>query len=187
VRFNINLASQPYEDAGQFYRKWIPLLLVLAVLTLGLSAKAISVFSDSRKIDRDISEIDRRLAALEKVRADASAVLAQPQNSGTRDAAQFLNEAFRHKIFSWTQVMSDLEQLVPTGVQVVSIKPKFEDDQLQFDMEVGSQNRGRVIELVRRMEGSPRFPRAAIASEKTDDRGLHVIIQATYSPVVRAQ
>lgn len=187
MRFNINLASQRYEDAGEFYRRWIPLLLVLALLTVGLSAKAISVFRDSRKADREIHQIDQRLHELEKVRSDASSTLAKPENSGTRDTAQFLNEAFRLKAFSWTQVMSDLEQLVPSGVQVVSIKPKFDDDQLQFDMEVGSQNRARVIELVRRMESSPRFPSATIASEKTDDKGLHAIIQATYSPSARTQ
>lgn len=187
MRFNINLASQAYEDAGQFYRQWVPLLLVLAILTLGLSAKAISVFRDSRKIDREIGAIDQRLGDLEKIRSEAGVTLAQPQNSGTRDTAQFLNQAFKLKAFSWTQVMSDLEQLVPSGVQVVSIKPVFEDDQLQFEMEVGSQNRARVIDLVRRMETSPRFPRVAIVSEKTDERGLHVMIQATYSPTARAQ
>jgi hypothetical protein len=84
-------------------------------------------------------------------------------------------------------VMSDLEQLVPTGVQVNSIKPKFEEDRLQFQMEVASQNRARVIELVRRMESSPRFPSAAIVSERNDERGLFVLIQATYSPSARTQ
>jgi type IV pilus assembly protein PilN len=181
MRFNINLASLPYEDAGQFYRRWIPILLVLAVLTLGLTAKAISVYRESRKTDREIAKIDQRLSELDKQRQQASATLARPENSGTRDTAQFLNTAFQLKSFSWTQVLSDLEQLVPQGVQVVSIKPKLlENGQLQCEMQVVANQRPNVIELVRRMETSPRFLSATIVSEKNTDKGLVADIQATY-------
>ena len=181
MRFNINLASQPYEDAGQFYRRWIPILLVLAVLTVGLSAKAISVYRDSRKTDREIAKIDQRLNELDKQRQLASVMLARPENAGTRDTAQFLNTAFQLKSFSWTQVLSDLEQLVPPGVQVVSIKPKLlENEQLQCEMQVATNQRPSVSELVRRMETSPRFLSATIVSEKNTDKGYVADIQATY-------
>jgi type IV pilus assembly protein PilN len=180
MRFNINLASRPYEDAGQFYRRWIPILLVLAVLTLGLTGKAISVYRDSRKTDREIAKIDQRLSELDKRRQEASATLARPENSGTRDTAQFLNTAFQLKSFSWTQVLSDLEQLVPPGVQIVSIKPKLLEDQLQCEMEVVTNQRPSVIELVRRMETSPLFLSATIVSERNTEHGFVADIQATY-------
>jgi hypothetical protein len=61
MRFNVNLASQPYEDAGQFYGRWIPIVVVLAALTITLSAMAISVYNGSRKTDRQIAKIDQRL------------------------------------------------------------------------------------------------------------------------------
>lgn len=181
MRYRINLATRPYEDAGEFYRKWIPILVILAVLTLGLSAKVITVFRDSRRADREIAAIDDRLAQLEKQRSQAGATLALPENSGTRDAAEYLNDVFRLKRFSWTKVMSDLERLVPTGVQVTSIKPELQGDNLTFDMEVGTTQRDRVIELVRRMEASAQFARADIVSETADDTGLRAVIRASYS------
>lgn len=184
MRFNINLASRRYEDAGSFYRKWIPLLLVGALLTVALSAKAISVYRETRVADREISKIDNRLADLDKQRKDAEQVLAEPQNSGTRDTNDYLNEQFKLKIFSYTQVLSDLEQLVPPGVQVVSIKPVVVGDHVECTLEVGTANRARVLELVRRMEASPRFPDVQIVTEHSREESKIVIeIQASYAPV----
>ena len=184
MRFNINLASRRYEDAGSFYRKWIPLLLVAAILTVALSAKAISVYRESRVADREISKIDNRLADLDKQRKDAEQVLAEPQNSGTRDTNDYLNEQFKLKTFSYTQVLSDLEQLVPPGVQVVSIKPVVVGDHVECTIEVGTANRARVLELVRRMEASPRFPDVQIVTEHSREESKIVIeIQASYAPV----
>jgi type IV pilus assembly protein PilN len=133
---------------------------------------------------REINKIDNRLADIDKQRRDAEAMLAQPQNSGTRDTAQYLNDAFKLKSFSWTQVLSDLEKLVPNGVQVVSIKPVLVDGQVQVAMEVSSTERTRALEMVRRMEASPRFPEVQITTERTTEQGtLNAAIQALYAPV----
>jgi type IV pilus assembly protein PilN len=180
VRFNVNLATRPYEDAGQFYRRWIPILVILAVIALAVSAKAFSVFRDSRRANREIATIDQRLNALQQQRQQAGAVLARPENIGTRDTAQFLNDRFSLKRFSWTRVLNDLEGMVPTGVQVTSIKPALDDTRLRFEMDVSSPNRGRIIELVRRMESATQFVNPAIVSEAVDERGMHAVIQATY-------
>jgi type IV pilus assembly protein PilN len=180
VRFNVNLATRPYEDAGEFYRRWIPILVILAVITLAVSAKAFTVFRDSRRANREIAKIDQRLSELEQKRQQAGAVLARPENVGTRDTARFLNDRFTLKRFSWTRVLNDLEGMVPSGMQVTSIKPVLDDSRLRFQMDVASPNRGRVIELVRRMESATQFENPAIVSEAVDDRGMHAVIQATY-------
>ena len=170
MRFNINLATRRYEDAARFYRAWIPLLILAALITVALSAKAIAVYRDRRVADREIGKIDNRLAELDKQRKDAEATLARPENAGTRDTNDYLNETFKLKSFSWTQVLSDLERLVPSGVQVT--------------MEVSAAERARVLEMVRRMEASPRFPSVGITNESTRDQGrLTIDIQADYAPV----
>lgn len=184
MRFNINLATRRYEDAARFYRAWIPLLILAALITVALSAKAIAVYRDRRVADREIGKIDNRLAELDKQRKDAEATLARPENAGTRDTNDYLNETFKLKSFSWTQVLSDLERLVPSGVQVVSIKPVVVGDDVKVTMEVSAAERARVLEMVRRMEASPRFPSVGITNESTRDQGrLTIDIQADYAPV----
>src|SRR5882724_8604366 len=166
MKFNLNLASKPYEDVHRFYMKWVPLLAGLAVIALALSIKAFVSYSDSRSIQRDISARRQQIEKLENERQAAQATLNLPENSGTSRQAQFLNNLFFRKAFSWTQVMADLEKIVPAQVQVNSIHPALNaDGGLEFTLNVSTDHHESAVELVRRLEGSPRFREASIKSE----------------------
>jgi type IV pilus assembly protein PilN len=190
MRLNINLASQPYEDAGRFYMLWLPLLIVLAAIAATLCGYAYHRYDDSRQVENQLSEKRKEIVQLDKERTEAEAILNRPENSGTRDQAQYLNSLFAIKSFSWTNVLADLEKIMPPHVQVVSIKPELNaEGQLQFNLSVTSEKRDDAIELVRRMEASPRFQQAQMVSEKakndSKDNKLSVEIVSGYVPAVR--
>jgi type IV pilus assembly protein PilN len=190
MRLNINLASRPYEDARSFYMKWLPLLIVLTVIAVTLCTYAYRHYDDSRQVDSQLAEKRRQVSQLDKERSEAESILNRPENSGTRDRAQFLNALFTRKAFSWTSVLSDLEKIMPAHVQVVSIRPELNaDGQLQFTLSVASDKRDDAIELVRRMESSPRFREPQMMSEKSKgesrDSKLGVEIVSGYVPAVR--
>ncbi len=169
MKLNINLASQPYEDAGRFYSAWLPLLIVLAVMAFALSAKAYSAFQDRRVVARELAAETEKVEKLNQERQQAETTMAQPANSGTRDQAHFLNQVFKRKSFSWTQAFSEMEHIMPRGVQVVSMTPELGNEgQLRFKLEVESSRRDAIIELVRRMEESPHFQQAQIRAEAAD-------------------
>jgi Tfp pilus assembly protein PilN len=174
---NINLATQPYEDARQFYLQWLPLLLGLTALAILLSVKAFATFQDRRTVVRELNAKKAQIERLQAERKKAEVTLAQPANSGTRDQAKLLNLLFKRKSFSWTQVFSDLERLMPRGVQVVSIKPDLNPEgQLEVTMDVASERRDAVIELVRRMESSPQFQDAQIRAENYKSADENVLV-----------
>jgi type IV pilus assembly protein PilN len=184
MKLNINLATDPYEDARRFYLQWLPLLVGLVALAVLLSVKAYASFQDRREVVRQLDAKNRQITQLQQERKQAEITLAQPANSGTRDQAVLLNQLFKRKSFSWTQVLADLETLMPRGVQVVSIKPDLDAaGQLQFTMDVASERRDAVIELVRRMETSAQFQSAQIRNEKykgAEDDVLVMEIVANY-------
>ncbi|MCU1310046.1 MAG: hypothetical protein JWO20_1171 [Candidatus Angelobacter sp.] len=190
MRLNINLASRPYEDARRFYMQWLPILIVLAVIAITLCTYAYRRYDDSRQIENQLAEKRQQVTQLDKERSEAESILNRPENSGTRDQAQFLNALFARKAFSWTNVLTDLEKIMPPKVQVVSIKPDLNGDgQLQFTLSVTSEKRDDAIELVRRMETSPRFREPQMLSEtsKSDSKEnkFTAEIVSEYSPVVR--
>jgi type IV pilus assembly protein PilN len=122
---------------------------------------------------------------LDKELADAQATLNLPQNSGTRDQSKFINELFARKAFSWTRVLSDLETVMPGGVQVVSIKPEISPDgQFRFTLTVAADRRQDAIELVRHMEGSQRFVEPRIIAEHTqrDSKDNRIKVDIVYIP-----
>jgi type IV pilus assembly protein PilN len=166
MRLDINLASQPYEDARQFWMRWGTALAAVSILTLALITITISGWFAARRDHARISELKANIAQRDRKREQAEAFLNRPENRSTRDQSQFLNELIERKSFSWTRVLEDLEKVMPVRVHLVAIHPELdEDNQLKLKMEVAGDSRDRALELARRMEDSRRFSQTYIESE----------------------
>jgi type IV pilus assembly protein PilN len=166
MRLDINLASQPYEDARQFWLRWGTGLAVAIVLTLALLAITISGWFTARRDHANIAQLKAEIAQRDETRQKAETYLNQPENRATRDQSQFLNELIERKSFSWTRVLEDLEKVMPARVHLVGIHPELdEDNQLLLKLNVAGDSHDRALELARRMEDSRRFTRTHIATE----------------------
>ena len=166
MRVDINLASHPYEDLRNFWVRWGGALASASVLTLILLYLVFTGYGGARKDRELIRQRDEQIATRDRERDEAQALLNLPQNSSTRDRSQFLNDLFERKTFSWTKVFEDLERVMPPQLHVVSIHPEMDNDnQLELKLQVGGDSHEHALQLVRRMEGSPRFKRTYIEKE----------------------
>jgi type IV pilus assembly protein PilN len=166
MRVDINLASHPYEDAGPLWVRWGGALAAVSILTLILLYSALSGWAAARSDRNLIEQREQQIAARDQQKIKAEETLNLPANRGTRDRAQFLNDLFLRKAFSWTKLFEDLEQVMPPRLHVVSIQPERTlDNQLKVKIVVAGESRDRAIELVRKMEGSQRFQQTEIDQE----------------------
>ena len=169
MRLDINLASQPYEDARQFWMRWGTAVGAAGLLTLVLLAADITGWINARRDRAAIAEKRAMIAQRDQLRANAERILSLPQNRSTRDQSEFLNDLIERKAFSWTRVLENLEKVMPPRVHLISINPQLdEDNQLGLKMTVAGDSRDRAIELARRMEESRRFSQTNIISERTE-------------------
>ena len=187
MRIDINLASQPYEDARQFWLRWGTALAAVAVLTLALLAGAVTGWFNARRDRAKIADFRTQIAQRDQTRQQAEDFLNRPENRATRDESQLINELIEHKAFSWTRVLEDLETVMPARVHLVSIRPELdEDNQLALKMVVVGDSRERGIELERRMEDSRHFARTRISDERyqqsTSGDNAQMDIVAIYVP-----
>jgi Tfp pilus assembly protein PilN len=186
MRLNINLATQPYEDARQFYLRWGIALGSLALLALVLSYTTFSSLNRYRSMNRDIARENATLQKLVKQQADDVAILAQPHNNDVRQRSAFINDLIERKSVSWTHIFSDLEKLMPPQLHVAAIQPKTENGDILLQMAVVGQSRDRGLELVRRMEQSRSFRDAQVLSETTKQQNgpelWDFVISAQYIP-----
>jgi type IV pilus assembly protein PilN len=167
MRLDINLASQPYEDARQFWRGWGTGLAFLGLLTLVLIYYATANWLIARQDRREIADYRAQIAERDRERVEAEAFLSRPENRTTRDKSQFLNALIQRKAFSWTKVFEELERVMPPRLHVVSIHPEMNsDDQLEIKMVVAGESRERALDLVKRMEGSQHFQGTQITQER---------------------
>jgi type IV pilus assembly protein PilN len=187
MRLDINLASQPYEDAQQFWMRWGTALVATAIVTLALLAITITGWFDARRDHAKIAQLRAEIAQRDRTRQQAEDFLNRPANRTTRDQSQFLNELIERKSFSWTRVLEELEKVMPARVHLVSIHPELdEDNQLKLKMQVGADSREKALDLARRMEDSRHFTQTYIQSEQYGNSGTGDMVQitlvATYVP-----
>ena len=92
----------------------------------------------------------------------------EPQNASVLSQSQFLNQLFARKAFSWTAIMMDLENVLPSGVQVLNIDPVISrDGHVTIHLRVSGQ-RDRAVDLVRNLEHSRRFLSPRVSSESAE-------------------
>src|SRR5438132_14265043 len=124
MRLDINLASRPYEDAGQFWVRWGTALAAVGLFTLLLLTLTISGWFSARRDRNKVSELRSKIAASDAMRRQAEEFLNRPENRATRDDSQFLHELIERKTFSWTRVLEGLERVMPARVHLVSSHPE---------------------------------------------------------------
>lgn len=187
MRVDINLASHRYEASGPVWLRWGGAVAGLALLTLILLYTALSGWITARKDRSLIAQREEQIAARDRQKAKAEETLNLASNRGTRDRAQFLNDLFQRKAFSWTKVFEDLERVMPARLHVVSIQPEKADNQLEIKLIVAGESRDRALELVKKMEGSQRFQQIQIEQESNQQGqspgdNMQMSISASYVP-----
>jgi Tfp pilus assembly protein PilN len=169
MRVDINLATQPYEDARRFWFRWGGALIALGILTLGLIYFTALGWVTANKDKSLLGQSMHQIGDRDGEKAAAQALMNLPQNSVTRDRSQLLNGLFYRKSFSWTQVFEELERVMPPRLHVVSIQPEFApDNELAIKLVVAGDSRDRALDLVRKMEESQHFQQTQIEQESAE-------------------
>src|ERR1700691_660188 len=192
MHLEINLASQPYEDARQFWLRWGTALTIATIVTLALIAIAVSGCFAARRDHAMTASSRAQIAQRDRTRQQAEAYLNKPENRTTRDESQFLNNLIERKSLSWTRVLEDLEKVMPARVHLISIRPAIGDEnQLMLKLVVAGDSRDRAIELAQRMEESHRFSETYIQSEHFTPVGsgdrFEFDISGVYLPQIAAE
>ncbi len=169
MRIQLNLASRPFVELGPLYFRLRILVVLLAVTAVPLwlllaTEKRKAAYAQAR-----LDAVNAQIHTLERQRQVFQADMRQPQNALVLNQSQFLNQIFAEKAFSWTAVMMDLENVLPTGVQVLAIDPvPTKDGKVTIRLRVsGAHDRG--VELVRNLEHSHRFLSPRLARETAEN------------------
>jgi type IV pilus assembly protein PilN len=165
MKITLNLATRPYIELRPIYARLRLMMLVLAVLALPMLLVLRVEQVKARESLARVDQLKHNIALLQAQQRAARALMQQPENAGVLAQADFLNELFRRKAFSWTATMSDLETTLPAGVQVLSIDPVVAPDgHVTIRMRV-SGARERAVDVVRNLEHSRHFIAPRLASE----------------------
>jgi type IV pilus assembly protein PilN len=182
MRITLNLASQPYIDLQPILKRLRIVMLILALLATPLWYLLRSERGKAAEATARVTALQNNVRRLQQQQQSYQALMQQPQNAAVLTQSDFLNGLFRRKAFSWTATMTDLETVLPTGVQVMSIDPEVaKDGAVTIHLRV-SGARDRALELVRNLEkskhfASPRLTAEALAQTNGPNSGPNAVLQ----------
>lgn len=204
MRISVNLATRPFVELRPLFLRLriVMALLVVVAIALGLWAHAMQ-----HRLNIATGQMDslrNQTDAAQQERIHNEQRMRQGPNAAVLDRAHFLNRLFLEKSFSWTAVMMDLENVLPTGVQVTSIEPQVSaSGDVTIRLRVSGE-RDRAVQLVRNLEHSRHFLQPRLSSEAaqaketvaqrgnfrqpqmnipTGPPGVEFDINATYNPL----
>lgn len=165
MKITLNLASQPYIDLRSVLRRLRLLMLIFALLAIPLlfllkseQKKAVSATARVRAVENNVRNLEQQQQSYQ-------ALMRQPQNAAVLTQSTYLNNLFLRKAFSWTATMTDLETVLPEGVQVLSLDPApTKSGTVEIHLRV-SGARDRAIQLVENLEKSKHFASPRLAGE----------------------
>jgi len=168
MKFKVNLATQPYEDAQRFFLLWGAVLLLIAALTGAQVYGAVLGWRNTHAMAQRIAAEKANLDKLNRQEQADIAILNKPENRDVKERSQVINSLIRSKEFSWTLIFAELEQLMPARLHVVSIKPQLDvNNEIEVRMKVAGDSREKAIELVHNMEQSREFRHAQVLIESS--------------------
>jgi type IV pilus assembly protein PilN len=169
MRIQLNLASRPFVELGPLYLRLRILIVLLAVIAVPLWMLLATERRKASEAAGRLDAVEQNIRALEAQRQAFQAQMREPQNATVLSQSQFLNQMFASKAFSWTAVMMDLENVLPSGVQVLNIDPVIaRNGKVTIRLRVnGPHNLG--VDLVRNLEHSHRFLAPRLARETAEN------------------
>jgi len=165
MRITVNLASQPYVELRPVYSRLRTWILVLLVVGGALYYLYRNERSQAQETQSRVATVENHVRELEHQEQSYQVLMRQPKQAAILEQSDFLNGLFQRKAFSWTATMTDLETVLPNGVQVLSIDPIVaQDGHVIIRLRVTGE-RERALELVRNLEKSRHFAAPRLASE----------------------
>jgi len=164
VRIPINLASEPFRRDRAALAAYATgsavLFVLLCVLTYSILADRNRV-SDTRA---SVNRLSSEASTLAAEQAKLEAILREPANAEVLERSYLLNTLVARKSVSWTRIFADLEEVMPANVRLIQVRLPQIDSQnrVLLDMVVGAQSPGPVIDLLKKLQESPRFGPATV-------------------------
>ena len=167
MRVNLNLASQKYEDVRRFYSiAWMS-IAAMSALVLLLAALSWMNLNDTSKSGARIKDLKQKITALQEKRTAAEAFENRPENREINQQKNFWNNEIEKRQFSWTQLLNDLQRLMPGRAYVSSVAPALGPDNVfKVKLVIVGEKYENALDLVRKMENSARFHNPKIIDER---------------------
>ncbi len=186
-RYQLNLANRPFPR----YRATNVLLTAILLLIAAFSLWQVLGFLDYTE------EVAALGGTEQEVRVDWEYLggrvdelrqqLNRPEAVAQMQEIRFLNQVVERKSFSWSSLLSVIEDVIPRGVYLTALEPQIDDrGRIRIAMEARGRSVAEISTFIAGLEQTPVFKDVAVSVEERDfEDGLAeilVLMDAEYLP-----
>ncbi len=123
MRLTTNLASESYHRT-RFFRLFLFLLSLVLAGTGGLQIRFYLLWQDEyRQLEEDLHKAQAGLHSLEEELRALGVDVSDSGLASFRSQVDSYNGLIAEKAFSWTLLLSELEEAVPSNISVTRLQP----------------------------------------------------------------
>lgn len=182
-----NLSTRPFYNERGVH--WTLLLAFAAIVALTVFNVTRAVSLSARQASLS-AEAQREEARVQQLNGDATKVrgsIDQKALERVIASAKEANAIIDQRTFSWTELFNHLENTLPTGVMLTSVRPRIGKDELTIELTVLGREVEQIDDFIEKLEATGAFSRVLAGDESiTDTDEVQARITARYNPASRA-
>jgi type IV pilus assembly protein PilN len=158
VKLRINLASEPFRRDRPIVAASIAVGLLLVGSLAMLTHLAVAERAQMADTRAAVAKLEAQVRTLSVEQSKLENVARRPENAEVLERSLLLNTLLQRKGISWTKIFSDLEEVIPHNVRLVSVRPEVNaQNEISLQMVVGATSSEPVLQLIMTLEKSPQF------------------------------
>lgn len=182
---HLNVASKPYHDFGPTYTVAIAVAVLTGLLMVNNGQAAYRYLIETKETREEIARIQAETAREEQRARQVEASVASIDVKQLTAETKYINAQIVDRAFSWSQLLDDLEQVVPRDVRLTSLNPALEEKTglIRLAIQARGKNHDGLVTMLRKLQANPKFQDAFPTSESRIEDGTYIyIISAMYKP-----
>ena len=170
--FHLNLATRPYRDYRPVYALVVAASLLSAFLLLNNVDTYYRYTQETKTTRAKIADLERRTSEEQRT-ADLLTKRAGAVNIRSLNAeARYVNTQIAQRAFSWSELLDQLETVLPRSVRVNNLAPAFDKSgTIRLTLSCSSKSADGLIDTINGLNRASRFSKPFPTSTITDEKG----------------
>ncbi len=182
---HLNLAARPYRDYRPIYAVVIVTSLVIAFLMLTNLDTYVRYVRETRTTRDEIASIQAQIQQEHRRAEAATRQTSAIDLISLSKEAKFVNTQLAQRAFSWSELLEQLEVVLPGNVRITSISPQFADNGLvHLSLACEGKFPDALLTTINRLQRDPHFSNPFPTNQDRTPGGYRFGLGVDYRPTV---
>lgn len=180
---HINIASRPYRDYRPVWAVAMAMAVISTILLVYNVRTAYQYLVETKETRAEIAAVTAETLREQRRASQLEASLRRFDIRKLTEETSYVNGHLRERAFSWSELLDDLESVVPRDVRLMSLSPTIDKNGIRLSMTASSRRSDGMVQMLYNLMQNPHFNRPfPNVEEKHDDGTFRFSLEVDYRP-----